>query len=161
MRTLPPYKGRTYIYALLDPFTMAIRYVGRSKNPKARFQTHLNYHFDSEIKNEWIKRSLLRGRKPILSILDLVPDDQAVYAERLWLTLCELNQCDLTNQQNCEQHRYYQAHKRPTFRSGVQSDCYSVIWNASRGYNWDILNLFLRRFGFLTCLRMWNERYRG
>jgi len=62
---------KTYIYILQDPLTEEVRYVGKSNNPKRRYQSHLwdkpkvkyySYY--------WIQSLLKKGLKPILTIID-------------------------------------------------------------------------------------------
>lgn len=78
------------IYALCDPYTGEVRYVGKSDDPARRFRDHLtqgqlNRH--KTRKNSWIKGLLAQGTEPILDILDVVPADQANHAEREYIGL--------------------------------------------------------------------------
>lgn len=63
-----------YIYALLDPITDEVRYIGKTVNPKYRLQQHI--HESKTINNHrgnWIKSLLREDKKPILKILKICP----------------------------------------------------------------------------------------
>ncbi len=78
------------IYALCDPHTGEVRYVGKSDDPARRFRQHLEpgqlNRYKSR-KNSWIKGLLTQGFEPILDILDVVPSDQADHAEQEYIGL--------------------------------------------------------------------------
>lgn len=64
----------TNIYALIDPRTNKIRYIGKANNPKERLRLHLqptNLKYFT-YKNNWIKSLLKLGLKPLLRILEIV-----------------------------------------------------------------------------------------
>jgi hypothetical protein len=67
------------VYALTDPRTDMVHYVGRSRKPPARLYLHI-----SEAKNNWggnapvsvwIRDLLAHGYRPELVVLEMVPDD--------------------------------------------------------------------------------------
>lgn len=65
-------KQITYIYALKDPNTNFIRYIGKSNNPLRRLNV---YHISQAKKKRthkecWIFSLLKNGKKPILEILE-------------------------------------------------------------------------------------------
>lgn len=61
------------IYALIDPRTDHIRYVGRTTNLKHRFTKHNSVKTNTGTpKNEWIKELRKIGLRPMLEILDEV-----------------------------------------------------------------------------------------
>ncbi len=89
--------SHTAIYALVDPETKRVRYVGRSARPERRFAAHL-----SEVKtyrrpkDRWIRDLLDRGLKPALVILEELEGHLSSYgmtgdtrhiahAERRWI----------------------------------------------------------------------------
>lgn len=59
-----------YVYYLHDPNNDKVRYVGISKNPKQRFNAHMNPSFSHENthKTNWINKLKLSGLKPYYSI---------------------------------------------------------------------------------------------
>lgn len=103
MDTLPPHakKGKpspetTFIYALIDPSTQQIRYVGKSDDPKDRLRRHLgdgaNIH-----KTRWIAKLKRQGLIPLLHILEEVPYSQWQEKERYWIAYYREQGCSLLN----------------------------------------------------------------
>lgn len=66
-----------YIYALIDPITEQVRYVGKTNNISDRMKRHLgNLNVDpNKHKVNWIKKLLRQGFKPILVVLEECGDD--------------------------------------------------------------------------------------
>ena len=66
----------TFIYKLLDPETLEIRYVGKANNPDDRLKQHIA-HSRHQAKEThagyWIASLWKRGLKPILEIIEEVP----------------------------------------------------------------------------------------
>lgn len=62
----------TFIYALIDPRTKQIRYVGKSDNPHGRLVEHLREKGALD-KNQWLYNLLREGQQPELRILEEVP----------------------------------------------------------------------------------------
>lgn len=85
-----------YIYALIDPITHKIRYVGKTKNIKNRLKEHINYvNYQKSHKNDWIKSLLKKDLIPLIVVLEKCKDWQD--SERFWIKLCRGIGCDLTN----------------------------------------------------------------
>jgi group I intron endonuclease len=83
------------IYALIDPNTDQIRYVGKTKHcPKKRLQAHL-YEKSKTYKCNWIKS--LNGKIPELLILDIVSEDNWIFWEQYWISQCKCWGFQLTN----------------------------------------------------------------
>lgn len=85
------------IYALCDPQTRLIRYVGRSSQPQERYRQHLREGRDTRRqyrKCRWI-RSL--SAPPILRILAWVEPETAVEAEGYWIRRLTRGGCRLVN----------------------------------------------------------------
>lgn len=62
--------GREFIYVLLDP-TWVVRYVGRSRDPFARFREHLDSAVEpGSTKERWIAELLAEGAQPRMAIID-------------------------------------------------------------------------------------------
>lgn len=76
-----------YIYALCDPDTFRIRYIGKSKDPENRLKLHL---LDKSIshKTKWINKLKRINKSPILKILQEVNSEEWEFYERYWI--CEL-----------------------------------------------------------------------
>ena len=63
-----------YIYALLEPTTLEVRYIGKTINPKNRLVGHINEskYFD-HYRARWIKSLTSKGLKPLFKILKICP----------------------------------------------------------------------------------------
>jgi hypothetical protein len=60
-----------YIYALKDPNTHKIRYIGSSNNPNKRYKEHISdTKREKTKKSNWIKNLIKNNQKPILEILE-------------------------------------------------------------------------------------------
>jgi hypothetical protein len=75
----------SYIYALWDPDTFLIHYIGRSANVKDRLQKHIdnarsdNYRYRSA-PSEWIRSLLEHDERPAAHILETIYPCSALYA---------------------------------------------------------------------------------
>lgn len=60
-----------HIYHLVDPETTAVRYVGKSRQPKSRLRSHIaeSQERQNTDKKAWIHGLLQRGLAPILVIV--------------------------------------------------------------------------------------------
>lgn len=78
----------TFIYALCEPGTRTVRYIGKANNPKARFNGHMSR---SMLKHNhlgcWLRSVLSSGGVPTLIILREVPQDQWQLAEERYIRL--------------------------------------------------------------------------
>ena len=83
------------IYALIDPNTKQIRYVGKTIHcPEKRLQAHL-YEKRLTYKCNWIKS--LKGEIPELLILDIVDENNWIFWELYWISQCKTWGFKLTN----------------------------------------------------------------
>lgn len=59
-----------HVYHLIDPNDRAVRYIGKSRNPKARLAQHLAdaAAADNTTKKRWIRQLVANGQKPVLII---------------------------------------------------------------------------------------------
>lgn len=75
----------TYIYVLKDPRDLAIRYVGKSDNPKKRLSTgHLSDKSNCP-RVSWIKSLKKQGLRPIEEVIDKVLDNEWEEKEIYWI----------------------------------------------------------------------------
>jgi len=83
------YLNMVFIYALIDPFTCKIRYIGKSIRPKERLINQCNEHSNT-YRCHWIQSLIKRGKKPVQVILQSLPDesDWQTY-ERKWIAIAK------------------------------------------------------------------------
>ena len=87
---------KTFIYTLTDPRTNQIRYVGKSNKPSKRLSCHLG-RTEKNHKYSWLKQLDNEGLKPILDIIDEVPNDEWRFWEQYWISQFRTWGFDLTN----------------------------------------------------------------
>lgn len=77
----------TYIYTLSDK--SGIRYIGKTNNLKMRLKNHI-VEAHSKTKNNhrinWLKSLVEKNEKPIIEILDIVPDNNWMFWEIYWIS---------------------------------------------------------------------------
>lgn len=89
-----------FIYALKEPDTEKIRYIGKTSNIKTRIHRHV--HEARHNKNSchrlcWIRLLLSKKLKPILEILDEVPEKQWAFFEKAYIKIYRELGFDLVN----------------------------------------------------------------
>lgn len=88
-----------YIYALTDPRTDSIRYVGKTVELKERLLAHIN-DAKKGSKNwchRWIRTLLAEGFEPKQRVLQCVSECEWAEAERRWIAHLSVNGAKLTN----------------------------------------------------------------
>lgn len=86
-----------YIYALIDPITQFIRYIGKTNNLKRRYTKHLTTSKTSKIHSSlWIKSLLNKNEKPIMKLIEIVNTNNWQEREIYWIKYYR-TQFDLTN----------------------------------------------------------------
>ena len=122
-------KETTFIYALIDPTTKQIRYVGKSDDPHGRLVSHLQERGIAE-KNQWLKGILSEGQIPEVCILEEVPLRPPYLwqeRERWWIAQWHKKGAQLTNRvyrneavpkkaliKNRPPHRHWKRHPQPS-----------------------------------------------
>lgn len=102
-----------HVYALIDPRTDEVRYVGQSVYPLQRLHDHLSTAGYGGIKNRWLTGLLKEGLRPTLKILEPVYDeDKRLERERYWIDRLREEGHGLLN--NLQARRKY-----PTPQAGV------------------------------------------
>lgn len=88
----------TFIYALKDPRSDKIRYIGKANNPEERYHNHINKCRDKNThKRNWINNLRQEKLKPILEVLEEVPIDQWKDYEKMYIRKYLNEGCDLMN----------------------------------------------------------------
>lgn len=86
-----------FIYALVDPFTSLIRYVGKSIRPHERLSNHCNEKGRSW-RHHWLRQLRDQGAKPLLRILQEIPDGEEWQSiEQWWISHGRAEGWPLTN----------------------------------------------------------------
>ena len=89
------------IYALCDPLSQNVRYVGKTvKKLEHRLSGHLtpNRLATNTHKNNWIRSLLDKGVKPEIFLLEEVPDAEWVFWEKWWIAYLSSLGVSLTNE---------------------------------------------------------------
>jgi hypothetical protein len=100
-----------FVYALTDPRTDEIRYIGLAKNVRRRLYHHMYYRGGSSVKDSWIEQLLHDGLTPSVEVLETVEDENtAREREAYWIRYYSQRGEQLTNVQR-------HAHARPGKRA--------------------------------------------
>ncbi len=95
--------GFTHIYVLIDPRSGLVRYVGRSVSPHLRISGHIadaKNMRDVANKGKWLRSLLKAGKRPIVAIVDTVPESLRDEHEIWWVAAYRrqgvrlVNSCD-------------------------------------------------------------------
>lgn len=86
-----------FIYALKDPRTDQIRYIGKTKDLKSRVQKHCSSSHERNHRANWIRCLLRDGLHPSVEILDEVSIEDASSWEVAYIAFFKESGCDLTN----------------------------------------------------------------
>jgi hypothetical protein len=88
----------TFIYALIDPNTNKIRYVGKSNNPNKRLYDHMHSCYLTHThKNIWLRTLHKENKQPIVKILQEVPLEEWEFFEKYWINTLRNKGEKLTN----------------------------------------------------------------
>lgn len=92
-------KRPSFIYALIDPRTDDIRYIGKTEDPKQRLRWHIwNGGRVSDMKRAWITALKDAGLEPTIRILEIVPGGvDWEEAERRHISIAKTAGANLTN----------------------------------------------------------------
>lgn len=80
----------SYVYVLIDPISLIVRYVGKSVDPSIRFRNHLKETILTQTnpyKFNWIQSLLKRDLKPILKTIECTKLSLIDDRERYWISL--------------------------------------------------------------------------
>jgi len=87
-----------YIYALVDPNTNKVRYIGKTNNMKRRYNEHLNRSKDMKHhSSRWIQSLLHKNQKPIHISIGEYPDSIINIMEIFWINFYNTTYGNLTN----------------------------------------------------------------
>lgn len=96
MYTLDEAVVKVFIYALCEPDTGSVRYVGKAEDTRRRLRNHLNDKATTR-KAHWVRSLQQVGQEPKLVILEEATTSNWQEAERYWIQHYRALGCDLTN----------------------------------------------------------------
>jgi group I intron endonuclease len=120
-------KEIVYIYALIDPTTNEVRYVGKSVNPKRRYYEHKKLTDKNSHKSNWIKKLKSVGITPDLKILEECTMETWESREIYWISQYD----NLTNGTIGGNDGRFTPEVREKHRinnSGKNNPCYGKKW---------------------------------
>lgn len=89
---------RAYIYALRDPFTNLVRYVGKARHPERRLRQHLGASkTGGAYRDHWIRGVVASGELPTLEILEACSGSEWEQYERDYIRVFKMFGMPLTN----------------------------------------------------------------
>jgi hypothetical protein len=81
--------GTVAIYALIDPRSGQVNYIGQSNDPLSRVMQHCaSARGDKSAKAKWIMGLRAEGLRPVVCVLQEVPREWADTAEAGWIAWC-------------------------------------------------------------------------
>lgn len=92
-----------FIYALKEPDTGEIRYIGKAMDPIFRLNRHIfraAKNIEGNHKNCWIRSLLAKGMKPCLEIIDEAGLDTWPSVEAAYIQFYKESECNLVNSTN-------------------------------------------------------------
>lgn len=93
-----PREGTVFIYALLEPDSGAVRYIGKTVNPAVRLYGHLKHAGGGRYrKNKWVQALLDCGLSPRMTILEAALEPEARDCEKRWVLRHEREGAELLN----------------------------------------------------------------
>ncbi len=88
----------TTIYALRDPITLEIRYIGKTDQPKVRLRKHvMTGRWERTHKGNWIRSLLAQGLRPLFEVIDTVAQSEWQAAECAYVLFYKEEGCNLVN----------------------------------------------------------------
>ena len=77
----------TYIYALTEPGTGRVRYIGRTQNVTRRWMSHLIDRGQNR-KCKWVESLRQAGRFPVMTVIGRCRSEDAPAVETAWIEAC-------------------------------------------------------------------------
>lgn len=96
-------ENKTCIYALVDPRTSEIRYVGKAFDPQKRLCGHMRDSVLARYRDKrtsWLKALKSAGLKPLIVILEVVAESEWQECEKKWIAHFRAAGTNLTNTQD-------------------------------------------------------------
>lgn len=123
------------IYALVDPRTSQIRYVGQTQNhPEIRLDGHLHKPDDNRAKQAWFDELRRLSLKPLVVVLEYAANlFEALELEREWIRRGNRATWPLLNGRNNPTPRQHRPHRAVVVSADTMTRWHSVVtaWFAS------------------------------
>lgn len=87
----------TYIYALIDPRTYKIRYVGKANKPNNRHNEHSSRFYEDNYRSRWLHQLYNLSLKALLYVIEECNDSVWQERERFWIKYYRELGCSLVN----------------------------------------------------------------
>lgn len=146
--TLTP--GQIVIYALIDPRTKSVRYVGQTNNPLKRYRSHLNTP-KSYRTSLWITELKSNDLQPIYSTLEITDESHWAEREVFWIAHYRQVGCDLINKHpggggTVRNQPKSETHRQNLAKSGAQT--WYLVDSSGNGSFVTNLRQFCRENGY-------------
>ena len=145
---------RVFIYILLHPITLDIRYVGKTKNPKQRFHNHCNKaHNPKSHKRNWINSLREQGLKPIMQVIDKVEESEWQFWEQYWIVQLKCWGFNLVNHTAGGDGltRGNQTSFRKGHRTWCETDTYLICQQCGEQFKCSPSRLNIKKFCSMKC----------
>lgn len=93
-------RGTYYVYGLFDPRDSLLFYIGVTKDPKQRFQQHMQDKLGTRAKVKRIKELKAIGLKPMMLNLQITDGHSAPYLEKYWIQFASFLGAKLANKKH-------------------------------------------------------------
>jgi hypothetical protein len=103
------------IYALCDPLTNEVKYIGQADDPAARLSGHLQDLGEQSPKGEWLRELHSRGLRPVQKVLERVSRADSGAAEVWWIAYYLSLGAALTNRGNEKRQAQRMCRPSPTW----------------------------------------------
>jgi predicted GIY-YIG superfamily endonuclease len=74
-----------WIYALADPTTQTVRYIGQTKALRQRYSCHACGSDSNDRVRKWILTLRAQGLRPLFLVLELTNKEDAIFREYVWI----------------------------------------------------------------------------
>ena len=85
-----------FVYTLICPVESVVKYIGITKDPEGRLSQHCGDVFHKE-KNKWVRFLKKKKLKPVMKIIDMVPEKDKLTWEQHYVQLYKNNGAELLN----------------------------------------------------------------
>jgi len=141
-----------YIYALLNPDTGIVRYVGQTATPNLRLKNHIRDKTNAA-KHEWIQSLLNEGKSPLMTILEVTTQEMCGEREFYWIDRLRNEGNDLLNSPNAKQVNPQRrwGHENAITSMRLSEDLYELLKATAAAESITMLELIKRflKLGFL------------